>query len=422
MKVLYVNRSDIEGGAARAATSLLEGVRPQGVDARLYVQRKSGTNPFVTGHTATIGRILGYTRRILESTICAPSFKQKQGLFSPAFLPDRLFSQSLSFSPDIIHLHWVARMIRLETLARFNTPIVWTLHDSWPFTGGCFLPGDCNRYQEACGKCPALASTRAEDLSRKVWKRKREAWQDVNLTLIAPSQWMAECARKSSLFHDTRIEVIANGIDTSLFKPTDKRNARQSLSLPQDKKLVLFGAKSATQDRNKGFHLLLQALHELAGSEWRNEIELVVFGASHMGSSTDAGFKSHFMGWQNDDSILALLYAAADVFVLPSIQENLPYAAMEAMSCGTPCVAFRQGGVPDLIDHMQNGYLAAPFEPSDLARGIVWMLEDSERHEELVARSLQKVEQDFALGKVTERHMALYSELLNQSITMLTQN
>ena len=183
--------------------------------------------------------------------------------------------------------------------------------------------------------------------------------------------------------------------------------------MPQDKKLVLFGAKSATGDRNKGFHLLTHALHELAGLIGKDAAEIIVFGSSEPEQPTELGFKAHYAGWLGDDISLALLYAAADVFVFPSIQESLGYTVMEAMACGTPCVSFNQGGVPDLIDHRQNGYLARPFDPADLAQGIAWVLGDEDRWRELSLRARQKVERNFALEKVAQLHMELYREILN---------
>jgi glycosyltransferase involved in cell wall biosynthesis len=315
-------------------------------------------------------------------------------------------------APDIVHLHWVANMMRLETLRRFKTPIVWTLHDSWPFTGGCYVPVDCTRYLDSCGSCPVLGSRKVNDLSRLVWRRKQRAWQELNLTLIAPSNWIGECARASSLFRNARIKVIPNAIDTGRFKPADKVTAREILSLPQDKKLILFGAKAATKDPNKGFHLLKGALQELAGQIEKGSTELIVFGSSEEGQVADFAFKTHYLGWFNDEVSLALLYAAADVFVFPSIQESLGYTAMEAMACGIPCVAFRQGGVPDLIDHLENGYLAEAFEPTDLARGIAWVLENEQRRRNLSMAGRSKVEREFALEKVGKRHLALYQEIL----------
>jgi len=413
MKVLFFNGSDIEGGASRAATRLLHGVHAQGADARLYVQRKYGDDPLICGPRSLIGKAFGFARPTIEQHMFGIRPGKVNGPFSASFLPDGLAAQAAGMTPDIIHLHWVARMMRLETLQSFNAPLVWTLHDSWAFTGGCYLPGDCTRYRESCGACPVLGSAGGrDDLSSRIWQRKQIAWQSVNMTIVAPSRWMAASARASSLFRNTRIEVIPNGLEVDRFKPVDQGSARDILSLPQDRKLLLFGAKGAIEDRNKGFHLLGQALRELSDCERNDSIELLVFGSSEPKTPPDMGFKTHYLGWQHDDATLALLYAAADVFVLPSLQESLGYTAMEAMACGTPCVAFNQGGVPDLIDHELNGYLADPYEPVDLARGIAWVLENADLRKRLAIQARQKVEQEFDVEKVAARHMALYRELL----------
>lgn len=413
MKILYLNGADIEGGAAKAATRLLQGINAQGIDARLYVQRKFGSASHVDGPRSLFGKALGFARPTIEQKILGTSPKNMNGPFCAAFLPDRLLTQVSNRAPDILHLHWVARMMRIETLRRFTMPIVWTMHDSWAFTGGCYLPGDCIRYRKSCGACPVLGSARENDLSHRVWQRKQNAWHGLDLTIIAPSRWMAACARSSSLLHNTRIEVIPNGIDVQTYSQVEKHVARERFSLPHDKKLILFGAKFATQDRNKGFHLLKVALHELENRVSPDAIELVIFGAAEQDQLSDLGFATHSLGVYDDEATLALLYAAADVFVLPSLQESLGYTAMEAMACGTPCVAFNQGGVPDLIDHQQNGYLAHPYDPLDLANGIAWVLKNEDRHKELSLQARRKVEHEFAVGTISERHIALYRELLN---------
>jgi glycosyltransferase involved in cell wall biosynthesis len=412
MKVLLLNAWDTSGGAARAACRLLRGIQEAGLDASMLVKDKTSSDPTILG-PKTFDKILGLLRPRLEGRLVR-RYPQWNGLtFSPALIPDRLTQQLSKLDPDIIHLHWMADgFLRLETLAHLNRPIVWTLHDSWPFTGGCHIPLECLRYREACGKCPALGSNREDDLSRKVWLRKSDSWKGLNLTVVAPSRWMAECARSSSLFHDARIEIIPNGLDLRTYRPVDKRVAREALGLPVDKKLILFGGKSATQDRNKGFHLLIQALKELAARTTPGTTELVLFGSSKSEALPDLGFRTHCLGWLNDDLSLALLYSAADVFVFPSLQESLGYAAMEAMACGTPCVAFDQGGVPDLIDHERNGYLAQPFEPADLARGISRILDDEKLAREISYNARRTIEESFAIESVAARHINLYKEIL----------
>ncbi|HEY4744326.1 MAG TPA: glycosyltransferase family 4 protein [Desulfuromonadaceae bacterium] len=412
MKILYLNGADMEGGAAKAATRLLQGVHALGADARLHVQRKHGADPLIDGPKSLAGKVFGFARPTMEQLLFGMRPGTMNGPFCAASLPDGLRGLVSRTAPDIVHLHWVARMMRLETLGHIRVPMVWTMHDSWAFTGGCYLPGDCTRYRESCGACPVLGSDRENDLSRRIWERKRSAWHDLKLTIIAPSRWMAACARGSSLFCDTPVRVIPNGLDVRTYRPFETRTGRERFSLPPDRRLILFGAKSATQDRNKGYHVLMEALRMVAAGPQRETFDLVIFGSPKPAQRPDAGFRIHYLGWQDDDIALAQLYAAADVFVFPSFQESLGYAAMEAMSCGTPCVAFDQGGVPDLIDHEQNGYLARPFEAADLARGIAWVLEDTGRGEALSRNARRKVETDFAIEIVAQRHADLYTDIL----------
>jgi glycosyltransferase involved in cell wall biosynthesis len=231
-------------------------------------------------------------------------------------------------------------------------------------------------------------------------------------TVVTPSRWLAGCAGTSSLFRDQRIETIPNPLDLERFKPVDKRTARELLALPQDKKLLLFGGIIGTRVRNKGFHLLVSALREVAERGWRDYAELMVFGSSEPAVAPDLTLKTRYLGHLDDDARIALLYAAADVFISPSLQENLPNTVMEAMACGTPCVAFNQGGVPDLIDHEINGYLAQPYEPADLARGIAWVIEDEKRWQDLSNRARRKTEIEFELHSVARQYGNLYQEVI----------
>lgn len=412
MRVLFLNTMDSGGGAARAAVRLLHGVCEAGVDAQMMVQRKLSDDSAVMSTRGRYGNELAAVRTLLD---CAPlSFypARNRFIFSPAILPEKLPSKVNLVNPDIVHLHWLGEgFLRLESLARFERPLVWTMHDSWAFTGGCHIPFGCLKYREKCGLCPALGSNDHTDLSRWIWRRKERVYKKLNLTVVAPSRWLARCAESSSLLHEFPIEIIPNGLDLARFKPLDKLLARQILGLPQDKKLLLFGAMSGTSDKNKGFHLLLPALHQLAVNGWKNNVELVVFGSSEPANAPDFGLKTHYLGRMYDDTSIALLYSAADIFVAPSIQENLSNTVMEAMACGTPCVAFNVGGTSDLIDHEHNGYLARPFEAEDLAEGIRWGLAHEERSYSLSGRCREKVA-DFSLGRVSGRYKDLYNKLL----------
>ncbi len=261
MKVLMLNTFDEVGGAARATMRLLGGVRDQGIDCRLLVQFKTGNAGEVICNSNSL-RKLGRRLKLFLGLLPVRMYPNRpENNFSPALLPDHLVAEIKAIDPDIIHLHWLgAGFLRVETLRRLGKPLIWTLHDSWAFTGGCHVPYACKRYQQSCGACPVLGSSREGDLSRWTWNRKERAWRDLNLTVVTPSRWLADCARSSSLFRDLRVEVIPNGLDTGMFKPGDKEQARKLLGLPKDKKIILFGAVRGTTDPNKGFHLLTKAL------------------------------------------------------------------------------------------------------------------------------------------------------------------
>ncbi len=411
MKTLLLNTSDINGGAAKAAYSLHRGLQHLGVDSTLLVQRKLSSD-----RTVTIPKSSFFTHaRMGLDQLPLKGYSRRQAtLFSPQCIPDDLGAQIAAHNPDLINLHWVnAGFLQIESLAKFHRPIVWTLHDMWAFTGGCHYTQDCDRYTQDCGQCPQLGSARDRDLSRWIWQRKAKAWRQLNLTLVSPSRWLAQAAATSPLFHNTRIEVIPNGLDTQVYRPIAKSTARELLHLPQDKHLVLFGAINAISDKRKGAQLLQATLQILQQQLGHAALELVIFGAMPPAVPVDYGFPTHYLGRLSDDLSLALIYAAADVFVQPSTQDNLPNTIMEALSCGVPCVGFNIGGIPDLIDHHVNGYLAQPFDVHDLAQGIAWTLADPERYTQLARQSRQKVEANFSREMQAQRFYALFAELLS---------
>ena len=338
--------------------------------------------------------------------------KLGQVIFSPQWVPDSLASEVAKINPDVINWHWVCEdYMQIETLAKFNKPVVWTLHDMWAFTGGCHYSENCDRYMNSCGACPQLHSTKDTDISRWIWQRKAQAWQNLDLTLVTPSNWLAQCAKSSSLFKKYPVNVIANGLDPEVYKPLNRLLLRESLNLPQNKQLVLFGAMQGTDDRWKGFPLLVPALQSLSKSGWQDKIELLVFGSSKPENPIDVGFKTHYLGRLEDES-LAKVYAAADVMVVPSRYEAFGQTASEAFACGTPVVAFDVTGLKDIVDGQQNGYLAKPYETEDLARGIAWVLEDPDRHHKLCRSARLKVEEKFTLQVQARAYKNLYEEIL----------
>ncbi|MEG4272926.1 MULTISPECIES: glycosyltransferase family 4 protein [unclassified Microcoleus] len=418
MKVVVINSSDTEGGAARAAYRLHQGLQGIGVSSQMLVKHKSSGDRNVLLSQNSLANKFD---KIISSVSNLPLRlypQRNQAIFSTEWLPDYLADKVDKLEPDIINLHWVCGgYLQVESVPKFKEPLVWTLHDMWPFTGGCHYSEDCDRYTQSCGSCPQLHSNKDKDsdLSRWVWQRKAKAWDKLNLTLVSPSVWLAKCAHSSSLFKDFRVEIIPNGINTQKYKPINRHWARELLNLPQDKQIVLFGGASGTGDRWKGFNLLVPALQSLSKSGWKDRIELLVFGSSQPENPIELGFKTNYLGRLADDISLATVYAAADIFVAPSVIDNLPNTVMEALACGIPCAAFNIGGLPDLIEHCSNGYLAKPYETEDLARGIAWVLEDPNRYQKLCARARQKVEQEFTLDIQARRYLSLFSELASAS-------
>jgi glycosyltransferase involved in cell wall biosynthesis len=318
--------------------------------------------------------------------------------------------------PDIIHLHWIPQgFVSINSLQNIACPIVWTLHDSWPFTGGCHLPYDCERYKDSCGSCPALGSTSEQDISRWVFKRKKQAWKSLDITLVSPSFWLARCAQESSLFGGRRIEVIPNGLDLSTFQVMDKQSARSFFSLSGKTKVILFCAVNGLQDHNKGFHFLRSALADLAKSGHGANLELAIAGSIIQDDLPDLGVKTTQFGYIRDDYILNRLYSAADVVIIPSYQEAFGQTATESMACGTPVIAFAATGLLDIVDHQVNGYLARPFDTLDLAEGIHWVLELAD-YSTLSKNARKKVENYFDSNIVTAKYINLYEQILRKNL------
>jgi glycosyltransferase involved in cell wall biosynthesis len=412
VNVLHVNTHDVDGGAARAVYRLHRSLLLEGVNSQMLVQSKSSDDFSVIGPTTKIQKGLGKLRPTLDSIPVWRYKNRTKTLFSPAWVPfSSVVAHINGLNPDLVHLHWVAGgMMRIEDIARIKAPIVWSLHDNWAFTGGCHIMWDCSRYQKNCGKCPRLGSDSYDDLSRKVMARKKKNFPKVrHLTVVSLSSWLHECAVESALFKDRKNVCLPNPIDAKKFSPVNRGLARELLNLPQDQKLILFGAMSSTSDINKGYEELVSALNQLQ----RYDVELVVFGSSQPQNGSEFSQPSHYLGRLHDDVTLRVLYSAADVMVVPSFQEAFGQTAVEAMACGTPVVAFGATGLLDIVDHKENGYLAKPFEPADLAHGIEWVLNHA-NYNQLCENARRKVVQHFDYKVVAPKYIELYRSVLEK--------
>lgn len=410
MKILIVNTSDIEGGAARAAYRLHKALLALHVKSQMLVQSKSSDDFTVLSEEKKLKKYFNKLRPMIDSLHVRAYKERTKTLFSPSWFGfSDIVDKINEINPDIVHLHWICGgMMRIEDIGRIKAPIVWSLHDMWAFTGGCHYDEECGGYEKGCGSCKVLGSSKENDLSKNIFKRKQKAFAlKKDMTIVGLSKWLSECAQKSILLKDKKHINLPNPIDTFLFKPFDKEKARDLWNLPTDKKLVLFGAMGATSDPRKGFKELSEALHKLTCKD----IEFVVFGSSEPQVSQDFGFKTHYFGHLHDDVSLVTLYSAVDVMVVPSLQEAFGQTASEAMACETPVVAFGATGLLDIVDHKKTGYLAQAFDTDDLANGIEWVLHVSD-YDELCKNAREKVVREFDSVVVAEKYVKLYKEAL----------
>jgi Glycosyltransferase len=411
MKVLHINTTDIEGGAARAAYRLHRALLAKGIDSQMLVQKKLSDDYTVQTVAKTkVGKFLNFLRPYIDSLPLQKYKNRSKTPFSPAWVPfSKVVDRINEINPDIVHLHWICGgMICIEDLAKIKQPIVWTMHDMWPFTGGEHIDEEQGHYLKQCGNSKVLNSHKEKDLSRKGWIRKNNTYQKLRaLTIISPSQWMYEEARKSSLLKEKAHYLLPNVLDTNIFKSLDKNNARKLWNLPQDKKIILFGSMNATSDPNKGYILLKKALSLL---EIENT-EIIIFGSSKPQKEELLRHKISYVGHLHDNVSLVSLYSAADVMIVPSKQEAFGQTVSEAMACGTPVVAFNTTGLKDIIDHKINGYLAEPFNSEDLKNGIEWIL-NNKNYETLSKNAREKIVSHFSEEVLIPKFIELYKEIL----------
>jgi glycosyltransferase involved in cell wall biosynthesis len=285
-------------------------------------------------------------------------------------------------------------------------PVVWRLSDMWAFTGHVAYSYECERWRTGCGECPYLHEYPAlrRDTTRTLWRIKRRAYARSRITVVAPSRWLARLAGESPLLGRFPVRMIPNGVDLERFRPADRDAARARFGLDPAARVVLFSAPNLA-DRRKGGAVLAAALEHLADLEF----ELVVAGAFDEGAFPRP---AHRLGALDDDKALAASYAAADVFVLPTLAENLPNAIVESMACGTPCVSSDVGGVPDAVRHLETGYLAQPGDAAGLAQGIRTVLEDAELRNRLAQRCREVAEAEYSSVVEAARFAELYDEVL----------
>lgn len=417
MKILHVNTNDIEGGAARAANRLHKGLLQKNIYSRMIVNNKK-TDDFtvITLNTNKLERIKTKIRLFLDEKLKSIYFKRLKVTWSCNLFCNKSLVNFINKSNfDIVHFHWInASMLSIKDIKKINKQIVWTMHDMWPFTGGCHYSDNCVLYKEDCNKCKQLSNKKDTFLSGYILKEKYSSYKKKSIVYVTPSEWLEKCSKESFLLKNSNIKVIPNGIDLKIFKRLDKNFCKKILNLDLSKKYILFGAMTSTSDKRKGYDLLKRALSFFKEKFYLKDkdIVLLVFGANKPQNNENLPFDINYLGQISDDITLNIIYNSADVFIAPSREDNLPNTIVEALSCGVPCVAFNVGGMIDLIEHKNNGYLAEPFNIEDLAEGINFVLEDENRWNNLSENALNKAQKDYNINDISDKYIDLYKKIL----------
>ena len=409
MKVLIINYSDLNGGAAKASYRLHNALLGEQIDSKLFVVDKISNDNTVISNGKK-GKFFIKLREKIDEFPQRLYKNRDSTYFSISWLGfDSLVSTINEINPDVVHFHWVNKgMLRLENLKKINLPIVFSLHDEWLYTGGCHYSGNCFKYENICKSCMVLNSNKIKDLSYFNFKRKENIFQDLNMSVVGLSNWIAKSAQKSSLLNGVNVVNLPNPIDTEIFRPIDKKYSRKIWNLPYTKKLILFGAVSALNDSRKGFKELNEVLKKIKN---KKEYELVVFGGAKLKPQDLHGIRTNYLGNLKDETDLVKLYNAADILVVPSLQENLSNVIMEGLSCGLPVLAFDIGGNSDLIDHKQNGYLAKSKDSDDMFNGLEWILKVS-NFATLKLKAREKVLYKFKNEIVAKQYIKLYQSVI----------
>ena len=426
MKIAQLNLTDIKGGAAIAAYRLHKGLRQIGQDSYMLVRKKLSTDQDVfqveAGETASQRVKALFWRKFLQDQyIDANRSELSNSMFTLTYPGYDLAKSKIIREADIIDMHWISyfqSIVSLKKLLRTGKPVVWTLHDQWAFTGGCHYAAGCDGYITGCATCPQLRDDPFH-LPRAVLQDKIDYFRGAGLTIVTPSRWLARCAEKSNLFKNLRIEVIPNSIETGYFYPISKKEAKKKAGVPEDSLTLLFVAE-VNSEKRKGFKELLEAIRfcmkdpRFKQMQQKKRVHILCMGEPSA-ELDGAGIPLIPLGYLKSEEKIRNAYNAADLYILPSLEDNLPNTMLEAMACGTPVVSFAVGGMPDMIENGKTGALAENLSPEKLGEAILGLLFDPEKRERLGKNCRELIEQKYALHHQAENYLTLYKDLLEQN-------
>lgn len=418
MKIVHISTNI---GSSSAGYRLHQALTKQGIESFTLIWGESLEEEKIVGvgrdwkrklEDKTNGRFLDILRRRMYKI--SPTMPFYHGQAGIDVSTHKMIQQA-----DVIHLHWICHFQSVRTIQKLiatGKPIVWTCHDSWPYTGGCSVRYGCEQFAENCGKCPILHSTCKYDITWYIFNTKRRHWKANSITFIAPSKWMGDNIKKSALFKGNRCEVIPNTINLEIFYPMNSDEIQKISNYTKDKEKVhiLFGAKSA-EIPYKGFSYLIEILEKIweENPDFAKKVVLHIVGAENNGASVLQRYECHYWGYIREEKMLTAIYNIADIYVYPSIDDNLPNMIMESLACGTPVVAFDTGGITDMVEHKVNGYIAEYKNTEELKEGIFWVYYNNQGNC-LGKRGREKVENNYSYDEIARRHIELYTELLNE--------
>lgn len=417
MRVLIVNTSERMGGAALAANRLVEALNNNGVKAKMLVRDKETDNITVVGlGNAVKGRMnflwerwcvywnlhLG-RKRLFELDIANTGYD---------ITSLREFKEA-----DVIHLNWINQgMLSIADIRKIlesGKPVVWTMHDAWPATAICHYTQGCKAYTSTCRNCKMLPDNGGpKDLAYRVWKKKAAMMDGQHISFVTCSRWLEGLAKKSALLTGQSITAIPNPIDTRIFCKKDQQEARKRAGLPLDKKIILF-VSQRVNDRRKGMDFMIEAIDKMIAEhpEMKDTAAVAILGGHSEDFTGHLRLPAYPLGYVSDEKKIVDVYNSADVFVLPSLEDNLPNTVMEAMACGVPCVGFKVGGITEEIDHEKNGYVAQYRDSSDLAKGIYWVMEEADRAA-LSESAVKKVASSYSQHLIALKYIEVYNHAL----------
>jgi glycosyltransferase involved in cell wall biosynthesis len=420
MRILHIATFDNYGGAARAAFRVHKSLIKSGHESSFLVSRSSSGDGRVrtfippSDTPSRLQRIL--RRKSIQRDLARYRKTMPEGY--EAFSTDRsehgrIFTRQLP-QCDVINLHWIAGFVDYSTF--FNQvpkhiPVVWTFHDMNPFTGGCHYDGNCGKYEKGCGACPQLGSSDVKDLSYKTWQRKQRILGRVppdRLKVVTPSQWLAQLARQSPLFKDFRVQRIPYGINLEDFRSRDKFLARDLIGIPQEARVVLF-VSDWMNNRRKGLTFLMECLAQIRPHE-----ELLLLSMGQGNVPANHGIKHLALGHIQGDRFLSLVYSAADLFVIPSLQDNLPNTVLESLACGTPVVGFDTGGIPDMVRPGVTGLIVPARSSTALKSAILRLIYDRDAREEMSLNCRRIAVDEYSLENQAREYIRLYEQILDR--------